>query len=157
MTVQVWRPIRWGVLMAWVGLLPAWVAMSEEVAPTKTPESAVVRVGGNFRVQRMDRQENGSFRVEFASTQPSGRMDHLILDTDHVHVAVTVGQTIRLSASVLREVDKKTVVVDQVLLFLDRPEGPTPVWLLSKENKRRDLDGARYLEMHAPATDFKVL
>jgi hypothetical protein len=58
-----------------------------------------------------------------------------------------------------QKVDSEVVDAYQVLLFIPKREGEMPVWMLSKHEKggRGDLNGARYLEMHAPQNDYLIL
>src|SRR5438309_1256347 len=78
-----------------------------------------IRVGGDYKVTSVDKIDDHTFRVQFQSVKPTGRYDQLRLDSDHVHVAVKVGQEIRLSAEILSE-DKHgaSAEVAQMVLFL---------------------------------------
>lgn len=119
-------------------------------------DDAAVRVGGNYKVTRVERLAPDHFRIEFTSSVKSGKHDRLILESDHVNVAVSKGMVLRLSAEVLRET-KGATEVSQVLLFLPKNDTHVPVWLLSRNAKNQELRSSRYLEMHAPTSDFMVL
>jgi hypothetical protein len=96
-----------------------------------------------------------SFVIEFRSERSSGRFDTLILQSDHVHVGLKLGSTIRLSAEIAAE-HGGLAEVSQVVLFLPSRQGPTPVWLLSKNAQAKDLRAAPYIKMHAPQTDYQM-
>ena len=112
------------------------------------------RVGGVYRVESIKKKNDSSFLIEFKSIEPNGDYDILRLESDHVHVGVSVGMQMRLSAEILKEFSSY-VEVSQVLLFFKRGASTVPVWLLSKKSGR-GLRGARYLEMHAPTSDYVV-
>ena len=114
------------------------------------------KIGGEYKITKIDRDSAGVFHVEFQASQLTGRFDSLQLESDHVHVGVKVGQTYRLSAEILGEAGV-TAEVSQVVLFFPGPSGRVPVWLLSKKAIGRDLKAIRYLEMHVPANDFMVM
>jgi hypothetical protein len=127
--------------------------------PAKTPAESgpvVQRVGGDYTVAAIERQDDRSFLVEFKAVTPSGRYDTLRLESDHVHVAVKVGQKLRLSAEIMGE-KGPVAEVAQVVLFLQGNEGRVPVWLLSTKAPMHDLRATRYLEMHVPANDYLVM
>jgi hypothetical protein len=119
----------------------------------------ILRVGGDYTVTAIDKLGEKAFKVEFTSATPSGKFDTLYLESDHVHVAVKVGQKIRLSAEILAQKGAAADVA-QVVVFLPSGIGQTshvPVWLLSNKAPPRDLRASKYLEMHVPATDFVVM
>lgn len=119
-------------------------------------EEKFVRVGGNYIVTSIDQKNDNTFLVTFKSDVATGQFDELRLESDHVHVAVKVGQTLRLSAEVL-EAKGPTAQVSQVVLFFPNVGGHVPVWLMSNRFPARDLNASRYLEMHSPHTDFTIL
>jgi hypothetical protein len=150
-------------------------AQPKQVAPTPAPASAragastkaveaaepgspasIVRVGGDYTVTTAERKGDREFVVEFKAEHPSGRFDTLRLESDHVHVAVKVGQKLRLSAEILAE-HGATADVRQVVLFFPNPAGHVPVWLLSNRAPSTDLRATRYLQMHSPLNDYTVM
>ena len=94
--------------------------------------------------------------IEFKAEHPTGHFDVLKLESDHVHVAVKVGQNLRLSAEILSQ-SGAGAEVSQVVLFLPAPEGHVPVWLLSNKAPPGDLRATRYLEMHSPLNDYMIM
>lgn len=133
---------------------PAFAAdapKAETIEGTRT-----LRVGGDYQVASVERAGEHSFVVEFKSEKPSGRFDTLRLESDHVHVAVKVGQKIRLSAEILAE-KGPVAEVAQVVVFLPAQDSHVPVWLLSNKAPNHDLRATKFLEMHDPHTDFTVL
>jgi len=153
------RTVRFLKAVALVGVLAVSglaFAAPRQAASVSTKDSKFQRVGGDYKVAAVDRTDDGSFLIEFKSTHPTGKFDVLRLSSDHVHVAVKVGATLRLSAEILsargREAD-----VSQVVLFLPGRVGRVPVWLLSNKVPTRDLRATKYLEMHAPSTDYMVM
>lgn len=119
-------------------------------------QNVAVRVGGNYKVTSIERLAPDHFMIEFTSTAKTGKHDRLVLESDHVNVAVSKGMELRLSAEVLWE-KKGVTEVSQVLLFLPKNDTHVPVWLLSRNAKNQELRSSRYLEMHAPTSDFMVL
>ncbi len=146
-------------LYTFLGLCFLLVSSTMSIAGDKTTsfpsEPKVARVGGVYFVKSLDRQEDGTFIVMFESETATGKYDLLKLESEHVHIGVQPGQKLRLSAEILSS-QGNTSEVAQVLLFIPGAGGPTPIWMLSKKNASRDLNGARYLEMHAPQSDFRV-
>lgn len=135
-------------------LLGLWLVFS---GFTLHAESKVERIGGNFKIERIEKLSDADFRISFVSQVETGRFDRLTLRSDHVHLSMQEGQVIRLSAEVLKTASGKEVEVTQVLLFLSHSEyGTTPVWLLSSQHPTRDFRGSRWLDMHAPQADFLI-
>lgn len=119
-------------------------------------EGKFVRVGGNYIVSSVQQKNDNSFLVTFKAEVTSGKFDELRLESDHVHVAVKVGRTLRLSAEVLAA-KGPAAEVSQVVLFFPNADSHVPVWLMSNKFPARDLKASRYLEMHAPINDFMIL
>jgi len=117
--------------------------------------SEILRVGGDYRVAMIEQMDSGSFRVEFHADQTTGKFDVLVLETDHVNYAVRENEVIRISAEVI-SVHDEIAEVAQVLLFLPSAQGYVPVWLLSRKGSAFDLRGSRYIEMHAPSSDYQI-
>jgi hypothetical protein len=150
---------RFFVLLAAVCALgPAGLALAGTAAPaaSTTAEPQVLRVGGDYTVSAIDKVDDRSFRVEFKAVKPTGKFDVLHLDSDHIHVAVKVGQTLRLSAEILAQ-HGSSADVAQMVLFLPSVQGHVPVWLLSNKAPVHDLRATKYLEMHVPMTDYMVM
>ncbi len=118
--------------------------------------TSILRVGGDYNVASVEKAGDHSFVVEFKSEKPTGRFDTLRLESDHVHVAVKVGQKIRLSAEILTE-KGPVAEVAQVVVFLPVQDSHVPVWLLSNKAPNHDLRATKFLEMHDPLTDFTIL
>lgn len=131
-------------------------AKESTIRGPKLSSDSIQKVGGEYRVSKIDRNSSGVFLIEFKATQPSGRFDILKLESDHVHVSVKVGQVLRLSAEVL-DAQGPVAEVAQMVLFISGQSGRVPVWLLSRKAMGRDLKAVRYLEMHFPANDFVVM
>lgn len=115
------------------------------------------RIGGTYRIVRLNKLGDADFQIHFESVPLTGRFDRLVLRSDHVHMSIQEGQVLRLSAEVLSS-EKPEVEVTQVLLFLSHSDyGTTPVWLLSSQHVTKDFRGSRWLDMHAPQADFQIL
>jgi len=115
-----------------------------------------IRVGGNYTVKSVEQKSGNSFVVKFTAENQTGTFDELELESDHVHVAVKVGRTLRLSAEVLKTQGPKAQI-SQVVLFFPNAEGHVPVWLMSNKFPNRDLKATKYLDMHAPNNDYMIL
>jgi hypothetical protein len=120
------------------------------------PLAKVERIGGLFRIARIEKLGDKDFRIKFESESKTGKNDNLTLRSDHIHLAMQEGQVLRLSAEVLRDTTSE-LEVTQVLLFLPGEHGSAPIWLLSTDHPSRDFRGARWLDMHAPQADFTIL
>lgn len=137
-------------------LLTAVSAQAADTQQQAVDQEKILRVGGDYVVASIDQEERGDFKVVFKADKPTGHYDTLVLESDHVHVAVKVGQKIRLSAEILS--DKGAVAeVAQVVIFFEGQAGRVPVWMLSTKATNLDLRATKYLEMHAPANDFMVM
>ena len=116
-----------------------------------------VRVSGEFVVKSITADKRGFFTVIFANTVKDAKVKTLRLETQHLHVAVEQGKRLRLSA----EIGKwrgNIVEARQVLVFVPTASSHTPIWLLSRHSSSdQKLQGAKYLDMHAPQSDFLVL
>ncbi len=123
---------------------------------TVSARAEPLRVGGDYKVTAVDKVRDGAFVLEFTSTAPSGKYDVLRLESDHVHVAVKVGQQIRLSAEILTE-KGNSAEVSQMVIFLPSIQGHVPVWLLSNKAPAQDHPSSRYLEMHNPLNDYVIM
>lgn len=120
-------------------------------------ETAVKRIGGDFKITSIERVAEGDFRIRFVSQGDPKKKDRLLLQSDHIHLSMQEGQVVRLSAEVLSQDVSGEFEVAQVLLFLSNKEyGTTPVWLLSSRHLTRDFRGSRWLDMHAPQADFQI-
>jgi hypothetical protein len=117
--------------------------------------TTMFKVGGNYVVKKLVKNPDESFSVEFHSVAVNGRADIIKLVADHVHMGIKEGDTLRISAEVTSEKDA-IVEANQVLVFIPRIEGPVPVWLLSKKGRSSELQGAEFLKMHAPQSDFQI-
>ncbi len=128
------------------------VPMTAQADPVSEP----IKIGGSYEVTSIERRQDDFFEIIFKSVSPSGKFDELKLESDHVHFSVRKGQKIRLSAEVIK-VDGPRAEVSQVLLFLPHVQGVTPVWMLSRKNSNRELRGSKYIDMHAPQSDYRIL
>lgn len=140
-------------------VIGAGMAAAQTAEVVQSDSGDILRVGGDYTVTAIEKVGEKAFRVEFTADAKTGKFDVLRLDSDHVHVAVKVGQKIRLSAEILAEKGANAEVA-QVVVFLPSSQGQeshVPVWLLSNKAPPRDLRAAKYLEMHVPATDFVVM
>lgn len=133
--------IRIGIIV--VSILFATIAFSQ-----------VERVGGNYLIKKIEKKSDRYFQITFESVKKTGKFDRLVLDSDHVHFSVKEGQQLRISAEIA-EYTRAEAKVSQVLLFLPHVQGYTPVWILSR-NRRRSLRGSKFLEMHAPQSDYRI-
>jgi hypothetical protein len=147
---------NWIVFILLLARFAPVYAADLKASPWNAHQNKTQRVGGDYKVTKIERDGAGVFHIEFHSTQSSGRFDILKLESDHVHVAVKVGQVLRLSAEIMEERGSEAHV-SQVVLFLNGQSGRVPVWLLSRKAMGRDLKAVRYLEMHVPANDFVVM
>ncbi len=118
-------------------------------------DSQILRVGGEYTVQKIASRPGGGFVIDFIAKVPSGKFDLLRLESDHVHVSVQEGQTLRISAEI-SEINGPAALVSQVLIFVPNIGGAVPVWLLSSRGSPADLRGSKYIEMHNPLSDYVV-
>lgn len=137
-------------------LISLLISFSGAAFGDQDTEAQFIRVGGNYVVKSVEKKGDHSFIVNFAAETGSGSFDLLRLESDHVHVAVKVGRTIRLSAEILKT-DGASAEISQVVLFFPNIEGHVPVWLISNKFPSRDLKASRYLDMHAPSNDYMIL
>ena len=114
----------------------------------------LVRVGGEFRVKSIEKTQERGFLITFTSTDRKAQVQEITLDSAYLHVSVEEGKVLRLSAEVASQ-RGSTVAARQILLFLPTPGSYLPVWLLSRSAPAlSDLKGAKYIDMHAPQSDF---
>ena len=120
------------------------------------PKGQLLKVGGDYEVTAIEHLNDSEFRVEFKAVTPTGKFDNLSLHSDHVHVAVRIGQKLRLSAEILNS-NGLSAEVAQMVIFIANPQGPIPVWLLSNRAGHQDLRAIKYIDMHSPLTDYIVM
>jgi hypothetical protein len=125
------------------------------LSDVQAQQGEVTRIAGDYRVAEIQPIHQGnSFRITFVH-EAGEPYERLILESDHIHVGIEQGQTIRLAAEVLEEHEKYAEIA-QVLLFLPTDYGQTPVWMLSRKKPSLELRGAPLIEMHAPAADYAI-
>jgi len=124
-------------------------------ASTKAPPSTT-RIGGTYEVSDIKKRPDNTFAISFQSTTPSGRYDTLYLESDHVHMGLEVGSKLRISAQILEDRGREAEIA-QILIFVPKGTTHVPVWLLSKKAPHLDLKSSKYLEMHAPTSDYTVM
>lgn len=125
------------------------------VASGSNAGKQLLRIGGEFRVKKITKTDGG-FMVTFASTDRHAQVQEINLESSYLHVSVEEGKVLRLSAEVTAQ-QGSSVQAKQVLLFLPVPGAYLPVWLLSRSAPAlSDLRGAKYIDMHAPQSDFLI-
>jgi hypothetical protein len=117
-------------------------------------EAVTERVGGNFKVSKIEKLARGGFSVNFVAAEGSPKISHLHLESDHINAGLQEGDVLRLSADVVT-IKGHTAEVSQIVIFLPGRVGPTPVWMISKRVKNTE-PPAKLIEMHAPSTDYAV-
>lgn len=141
------------IIAALSALAPAVTAAEN---PVKAADANIIRVGGDYVVDAIDKVDDRAFKIVFKADKPSGKFDVLNLESDHVHVAVKVGQKVRLSAEILSQ-SGAVAEVAQMVIFFASPAGRVPVWMLSTKAPAGELRATKYLEMHDPNNDFMVM
>ena len=150
--------IVWSVLLLGpvTAMVPAFAAPDKAVGEKVGAE----KVGGTYELIRSRPLDGGGYEVVFHAegrdAEDPGRFSRLVLYTDHLHSGFDVGDRLRLSAEIHKD-HGDWAEVSQVLLFLPARDTTVPVWLLSRNVRFGGLHGARYLEMHAPTSDYIVL
>ena len=114
-----------------------------------------LRVTGDFVVRSITKNASGANDVLFHSVTKTGRLDLLRVRNTSVHFGIAEGDTYRISAEVVTERD---IVgdVSQVMILFPKQGSFEPIWLLSQNYNNKRLRGAKYLEMHAPSSDYQV-
>lgn len=155
------------LLIAGVTLFSAQVfaeEASKKIEPTPVPKSSekspadngAERVSGLYKLTQIEKNRGNEFILHFEAETKDGVHDLLVLKSEGLNVKIEEGQVLKLSAEVLTSPQKEHEIT-QVLVFLPSNEyGLSPVWLLSKTHETREIRGARYLEMHAPGSDYQV-
>ncbi len=114
------------------------------------------RITGEFKIDKITKISPDSYRIVFTNLDKSEPHETLFLDSNQIHMGLSEGQTLRLSAEVFQR-NPKTWEITQVLVFLKTTNSHIPVWLISQTHGPKELRGARYIEMHAPTSDFLIL
>ena len=124
------------------------------LAAQNNTSAELVRVGGEFKVKSIAKTGDHGFLITFTSTDRKSQVQRITLDSAYLHVSVEEGKVLRLSAEVATR-QGSTVAARQILLLLPTPGSYLPVWLLSRSAPAlSDLKGAKYIDMHAPQSDF---
>ena len=123
-------------------------------------EQVTKRVGGQYVVADISTEENepNVYKIKFNSETSTGKYDSILLETYNLHLHLEKGSSYRISAEILKSIDpeEKIVEASQVLIFIPKKEGAYPVWILSKNSEQTELSGAKYIEMHAPQSDYVI-
>ncbi len=118
--------------------------------------ATLIRVGGEFKVKSIQKTKDRSFVITFSSTDLKAQVQEITLESAYLHVSVEEGKVLRLSAEVAAQ-HGRVVEARQILLFLPTHGSYLPVWLLSRSAPAlSDLKGAKYIDMHAPQSDFMM-
>lgn len=116
----------------------------------------VEKIGGDFIVSKVERMSNGNFQIEFQPTSTVNQDQGVVMISDHVHSAISIGAQVRISAEIIGKKGTK-FLASQVLIFISGDQGPVPVWLLSASaRKKENLNAAPLLKQHSPQNDFLV-
>jgi hypothetical protein len=119
-------------------------------------DSNVHRVRGIYQVKQIEKLTDGGFSIAFSAVDQSAFIAELHLESDHVHFSLKEGERIKLSADVVT-INAKSAECRQLVIFMPHVQGYTPIWLISRKFPPTDSTAARYLEMHAPQSDFRLL
>lgn len=131
-------------------------AAQAQTSESKKLERQTERVTGHYRVAKIEQLDKETVTVRFEADPKTSRYNSLILTNDQVQLGLKEGQSFRLSAEVIPGVGD-THDITQVLLFMPSSEfGAVPVWLLSSQFGPQEIRGARWIEMHAPQSDYRV-
>lgn len=115
-----------------------------------------VRIMGTYAINSVEKLAPKYFRIEFKSLHKTGQFDTLKLDADHVHLSLSEGSIMELRGEIIGLSDG-VAELSQALVSIRLADRAVPVWLLSRHYLGRELRSARFLEMHAPTSDYLVL
>lgn len=131
-------------------------ALQAQTVESKKLERQTERVSGHYRIAKIEEIDKEHVSIRFEADPKTSRYNTLILKNDQVQLGLKEGQNFRLSAEIIPG-EADTHAVTQVLLFMPSSEyGSVPVWLLSSQFGPQDIRGARWIEMHAPQSDYRV-
>lgn len=116
--------------------------------------TAAEKVGGTYRVQSIERSEQG-FQLTLASEPSTGKFDTLRMQADHVHFGLKEGEVFRISAEI-GETKEGVTSIRQLVVFFPGQQGPVPVWMVAKGISPKEPTAAKMIEMHAPQSDFRL-
>ena len=119
-----------------------WVMQGEENAKPQPQQ-----VSGVYQVLEVQKQGESYWTV-FKNTQGEDAPTLVIKSASHP-VSLQVNGVYELQAEVLRS-SKTLMEAGQILLFFPTPQGKTPVFLLSTEQKTVSLNNVPLLRLHHP-------
>ncbi|MBP9706235.1 MAG: hypothetical protein KBD78_01225 [Oligoflexales bacterium] len=120
-----------------------------------SPPIKIEQVGGTYKIEAINKYVGG-VKVIFVSSSSADKYQRLILDTQHIHIGLDVGDELRISSEV-ESINKSTINIRQVLVFLPAVESHTPVWLTSKNLLVPDFfSNKNILKMHVPQSDYLI-
>lgn len=129
------------------------------VRPGLAEEHQVNRVKGLYKIAKITKFSERDFLTVFAYagevSASDDRPQDILLRTNHMHLALQEGETFEIAAEVAKK-SKQGILAAQVMVNIETPTSKVPVWLLSSQYGTNDLRGARYIDMHAPVSDFMV-
>lgn len=136
-------------MSSWQGL-----AQNNKVLKAEAESKDRATVKGHFAVSEIKKLKNEVYLIVFKGlgAKPANEVH---LETYHVHISLKKGQELEITANIFPEyIGRKVMKAHQILLFLNRPEGRVPVWLLSKDSNKLEIKSTLYLKMAHP--DFQV-
>jgi hypothetical protein len=122
----------------------------------------VERIGGDFRIAEIKTLRGSTpspsderFHIKFVSSDSKSKYSCVVLDSQHVHVGLKEGDTLRMSAEIAKS-EGNCAVASQVVVYVPHVNGAVPVWMLSTTVRPSDHPPGSYLKMHAPSTDYTI-
>ena len=130
-----------------------WGKEPIKVNPYAVEDHGYEMIKGDFVVSDIRAKEDAYLVVFEREKAKVAKEIHL--EAYHVHKSIIKGQKLQISAEIFPEFKgQKVAKARQILLFLERPEGKVPIWLLSKNSGKLKFNSS-YFQMHHP--DFQIL
>lgn len=130
------------------------------------PSGPLERYGeGRYLVAEVERRQDKALSFlriifhkqgqEFHGGQRRQSVDRFWFDTGHLYPGIKEGRIFKVHYSGVET--SAGFEAMQILVFLSDEQGGSPVWLLSKRNRKMiDFSQGSFLRMHAPASDYLI-
>lgn len=128
----------------------SFVAISLQAAEPPSP----AKIRGSYAISSIEQKGPSEYLVRFVPEKPSDG-PILSLKTSNLHSRLKAGVSLDLVADLVKSTGGEAEA-SQVMVMFKVAGARVPVWLISKDYGPRNLRGDRYLDMHAPTTDFLV-
>ncbi len=127
----------------------------------KQPEALISHeMSGKFRLNAVTKTAGDAFNLDFEKISTAEKKHdpvHIFLEVSTPYKNLTVSQIYDIDASIVGRSAVNTFLASQVTVFMNMPEGKTPIILLSKKFPAPvHIKSSSFIKYHTPQSDFRI-